>query len=138
MTETLTDSQHTLTLFGVLVSICSLLLSLGSLGCTGTGRPFVNHVGPSTFHRQGHNMASANDQDVAIECEERKVEWWKVHEEGLPNWSTAVKKVLLVQPSSAAAERVFSLLLASFSEQQDHALSDYLQASVMLQYNNRI
>ena len=69
-------------------------------------------------------MAAANNQDVAIECEERKVEWWKVHEEGLPNWSTAVKKVLLVQPSSAAAERVFSLLSASFNEQQDHALSD--------------
>ena len=33
-------------------------------------------------------------QDVAIEGEERKVEWWKVHEERLPNWSSAVKKVL--------------------------------------------
>ena len=76
-------------------------------------------------------------QDVAIECEERKVEWWKVHEERLPNWSSAVKKVLLVQPSSAAGERVFSLLSASFHEQQENALSDYLQASVMLQYNNR-
>ena len=76
-------------------------------------------------------------QDVAIECEGRKVEWWKVHEERLPNWSSAVKKVLLVQPSSAAAERVFSLLSASFHEQQENALSDYLQASVMLQYNNR-
>ena len=75
-------------------------------------------------------------QDVAIECEGRKVEWWKVHEERLPNWSSAVKKVLLVQPSSAAAERVFSLLSASFHEQQENALSDYLQASVMLQYNN--
>ena len=46
-------------------------------------------------------------QDVAIECEGRKVEWWKVHEEGLPNWSTAVKKVLLGQPSSAAEEKEF-------------------------------
>ena len=66
-----------------------------------------------------------------------KVEWWKVHEERLPNWSSAVKKVLVVQPSSAAAERVFSLLSASFHEQQEHALSDYLEASVMLQYINR-
>ena len=74
---------------------------------------------------------------MAIECEGRKVEWWKVHEEGLPNWSTAVKKVLLGQPSSSAAKRVFILLSAPFSEQQDHALLDYLQASVMLQYNNR-
>ena len=77
------------------------------------------------------------NHDVAIECEGRKVEWWKVHEERLPNWCSAVKKVLLVQPSSAAAERVFSLLSASFHEQQENALSGYLQASVMLQYYNR-
>ena len=30
------------------------------------------------------------------------------------------KKVLLVQPSSAASERVFSLLKASFNEQQQY------------------
>ena len=55
-------------------------------------------------------------QDVAIESEERKVERWKVHEERLPNWSSAVKEVLLVQPSSATAERVLSPLSASFHE----------------------
>ena len=62
MTGTLPDSQHTLTLFDVLVSICSLR-SPGSLGCTRTGSPIVNHVGPSTSHRQGHNMASAMPAD---------------------------------------------------------------------------
>ena len=40
-------------------------------------------------------------------------------------------------PSSAAAERALSILNASFNDQQHHALSDYLQASVMLQYNKR-
>ena len=35
----------------------------GSLGCTGTGSPIVNHVGPSTSHRQGYNMASAMPAD---------------------------------------------------------------------------
>ena len=62
MTGTLTDSQHTLTLFDVLVSICSLL-SPGSLGCTGTGSTIVNHVGSSTSHKQGYNMASAMPAD---------------------------------------------------------------------------
>ena len=67
------------------------------------------------------------------------MKWWKQHSDNLPNWSSAVMKVLLVQPSSAAAdhERVFSLLNASFDDLQDHALVDYLQASVMLQYNKR-
>jgi hypothetical protein len=46
---------------------------------------------------------------VAIETEEGKVKWWSDHEMALPI-STAVKKILLVQPSSASAERVFSLL----------------------------
>ena len=55
----------------------------------------------------------------------------------LPRWASAVKKVLLVQLSSAAAERVFSILNSSFNDQQEHALVDYLQASVMTQYNKR-
>ena len=76
-------------------------------------------------------------EEVVIQCEEKKVEWWQLHAERLPNWSSAVKKVLLVQPSSAASERVFSILSASFNDQQDSSLSDYLQASVMLQYNKR-
>ena len=33
--------------------------------------------------------------------------------------------------SSAAAEKVFSILKASFNEQQDCALVDYIQTSVM-------
>ena len=44
---------------------------------------------------------------------------------------------LLVQPSSAAAERVFSILKACFNEQENCALVDYLQASVMSQYHKR-
>ena len=70
------------------------------------------------------------DNDAAIDGLVRELpqyitatqEWWKVHEERLPNWSSAVKKVLLVQTSSAVAERVFSLLSASFHEQQESAL----------------
>ena len=54
----------------------------------------------------------------------------------LPHWAAAVQKLILVQPSSAAAERVFSLLKASSSERQDHALQDYFETSFELQYNN--
>ena len=62
---------------------------------------------------------------------------WHRQEERLPRWATTVKQVLLIQPSSAAAERVFSILKASFNEQQDCALVDYIQASEMAQYNKR-
>ena len=47
--------------------------------------------------------------------DEEKVEWWPSREEDLLCWTAAVKKILLVQPFSAAAERVFSLLKAAFS-----------------------
>ena len=63
------------------------------------------------------------------------VEWWRLNSSSLPKWSAAARKILLIQPSSAAAEWVFSLLKASFSEQQQHALNDYVETSIMLQYN---
>ena len=65
------------------------------------------------------------------------LEWWKLNADELPNWSSAARKVLVLQPSSAASERVFSLLKSSFSEQQENSLQDYIETSLMLQYNNR-
>ena len=53
----------------------------------------------------------------------------------LPVWLSATQLVLLVQPSSAAAERVFSLLHSSFTDQQDLSLQDYVETFIMLQYN---
>ena len=44
---------------------------------------------------------------------------------------------LLLQPSSAATEWVFSLLSNSFKENQQNALEDYISTSVMLQYNSK-
>ena len=74
---------------------------------------------------------------IWLPTEEKKVEWWCGNEEQLPRWASTVKQVLLVQPSSATAERVFSILKASFNEQRNCALAGYLQASVMSQYNKR-
>ena len=66
------------------------------------------------------------------------LDWWKNNSSVLPNWSTIAKKVMLIQPSSAAAERVLSLLKASFGEQQEACLQDcYIEASLMLQFNKR-
>ena len=63
-------------------------------------------------------------------------EFWKLNVTTLPNWSKAASKVLLLQPSSAAAERVFSLLKSSFGDLQDNSLQDYIESSLMLQFNN--
>ena len=42
-----------------------------------------------------------------------------------------------MQPSSAAAERVFSILKRSFSDTLYGSLQDLIEPSVMLQYNDR-
>jgi hypothetical protein len=80
-------------------------------------------------------LAIANG--VVIGTEEGKVKWWSDHEMALPSWSTAVKKILLVQPCSASAERVFSLLHNAFNRQQDAALEETVEISVMLRYNKQ-
>ena len=80
-----------------------------------------------------HYLAIADG--VTVESEEDKVKWWSNQEISLPTWSAALKKILLVQPSSASAERVFSLLKNGFNRQQDAALEETVEASVMLRYN---
>ena len=52
--------------------------------------------------------------DVSLETAEEKLQRWS-HQHGLPCWSNAMQKLLLVQPSSAACERVFSLLSTTSS-----------------------
>ncbi len=75
--------------------------------------------------------------DVAHSTSAKALEWWKDNSNELPYWSAAAHKFFLIQPSSATAERVFSILNRSFSDFQNNSLEDYVEASVMLQYNDR-
>lgn len=74
-------------------------------------------------------------EDVCADTD--KLHWWKCHESDFPFWSNACKTILLMQPSSAAAERVFSLLSNSFNDHQTSSLEDYIETSIMLKYNSR-
>ena len=49
-------------------------------------------------------MAAADGVSMKVD----PLQWWKEHEEKLPNWAKACKLALLVQPSSAAAESFFN------------------------------
>ena len=60
------------------------------------------------------------------------LDWWKQNESALPCWAAALRKVLLVQPSFVASERVFSLLKSSFNPQQQSSLQDYIEISLVL------
>jgi len=72
-------------------------------------------------------------EDVSAQTD--VLQWWKSHQLELPKWAEACSLVLLIQPSSAAAEHVFSILSNTFSSQQEPSLEDYIELSVMLQYN---
>lgn len=67
----------------------------------------------------------------------QQMAWFRNHSGRLPHWSKAARLISLVQPSSAAAERVFSLLQANFNDKQLSTLGDELEASLMLGYNHR-
>ena len=60
-------------------------------------------------------LAKAADVDSSID----PLQWWQRNASALPHWVAAARKVLLVQLSSAASERVFSLFNASFQGQQE-------------------
>ena len=58
--------------------------------------------------------------------------WWPRAAGRIPTWSWACKIMMLCQPSSGAAERVFAVLRDSIGKHQQSALEDYQAVSVML------
>ena len=52
-----------------------------------------------------------------------------------PAWALAARIVFAISPNSASCERVFALLKNLFGEEQSLSLADYVQASLMLNYN---
>jgi hypothetical protein len=63
------------------------------------------------------------------------LEWWRNNGPRLPQWRLVLQVATLFQPSSAAAERVFSMAAWMFGDEQDAALQDYKETSLMLRYN---
>eukprot|EP00117_Sycon_ciliatum_P031367 scpid29669/ scgid24548/ len=70
------------------------------------------------------------------ECPPNRLQWW-CEQEKLPEWKKAARAVFCLAPSSAAAERVFSLLKASTADSQASLLEDHLEIMLLLQYNRR-
>ena len=78
-------------------------------------------------------LAAADD---AVLGTNGRLKWWQ-QQDRLPHWQQLARIVFALLPSSAPAERVFSLLQASTSNQQGQRLSDQVEATLMLQYNRR-
>ena len=65
------------------------------------------------------------------------VEFWANRRVILPSWYEFYSCCLLLQPSSAASERVFSRLKNVYGENQTRALNDVVEVGCMLQTNGR-
>ena len=72
---------------------------------------------------------------MQTETKDEKVQWWARYEASVPNCSSVVKKMLLVQPSSAYTEQVFSIMKNFFTDQQENASEETVEVSVTLCYN---
>jgi len=75
-------------------------------------------------------LAKAADMNVDMD----PLDWWRNHTADLTYWSAAAADVLLVQPSSAAAERVFfaieSIFWTSAGYHTERLYSDIAHAPV--------
>ena len=83
--------------------------------------------------KEEYPLYAAAAEAISTECE--AVTFWKRYANNIPKWKEIAAEVLLLQPSSAAAEHVFSILKNSFGDQQLSTLEDYLETSLILQYN---
>ena len=90
--------------------------------------PFLSSQIPSLKEEFLHYIAASEDIDPSYD----PLQFWKQHKQSLPAWSQAARQITLIQPSSAALERIFSLLRNSFGERQNSTLQDYIEASIMI------
>ena len=63
--------------------------------------------------------------------------FWRTHKAKFPAWAKAAQIVFCLLPNSAMSERVFALVKNLFGEDQMPSLADMLQASLMLNSNER-
>jgi len=66
-------------------------------------------------------------------------DWWYAAQESneIPVFCKFVRKMLCNSPNSCAPERVFSILDDTFGDDQRRAFADYMELSLVLQFNER-
>ena len=81
--------------------------------------------------------APAFDKGSVADNSNAILAWWRDNCKTFPAWALAARIVFAISPNSASCERVFALLKNLFGEEQSLSLADYVQASLMLNYNDR-
>ena len=86
---------------------------------------------------QAASNAPAFDKGSVADYSNAILAWWRDNCKTFPAWALAARIVFAISPNSASCERVFALLKNLFGEEQSLSLADYVQASLMLNYNDR-
>jgi hypothetical protein len=63
------------------------------------------------------------------------LEWWKTNGHHTGSWAAVARLFSLLQPSSASVERVFSMLRATITEQQEKMLEDQQELRIRTRYS---
>ena len=78
--------------------------------------PFLKEKLCDLKHEFPLYISKAADVSESFDC----LEWWKIYTTDILIWSSAAKQIFLVQPSSAASKRVFSLLKPLLKINRNH------------------
>ena len=111
------------------MSVITPLNALGML--TDLKQQLPRYLATTAANAPAFDKGSVTDYTDAI------LGWWRTNGKNIPAWALAARIVFAISPSSASCERVFALLKTLFGDEQMSALADYIQAALMLNYNNR-
>ena len=93
------------------------------------------------LYRAAAGSAGAFDKSSVADYTDAMLTWWRTNggsfPRSFPAWALAARIVFASSPNSASCERVFALLRNLFGELQMKSLADYVQAALMLNYNQR-
>ena len=79
---------------------------------------------------------SVFDHDKPPEFTAAVLDWWRGNCTQIPNWAVAARIMFAIPPSSAAAERIFSILGNSFDPTRQTALQDLVEGTLMVRFNS--
>lgn len=88
-------------------------------------------------YRQASRGATGIDHSNHAYFSEAVLQFWKQNGSKMKGWAKAAQIVFAIPVTSAASERVFSLLEDMFGHAQLSALADYIEVAIMLRFNKR-
>lgn len=94
------------------------------------------HKELAAYQQAAKNSAVINHANHS-EFTSAVLQFWKTNGSKVNTWAKAAQIVFAIPVTSAASERVFSMMEDMFGAGQATALADYIEVAMMLRFNNR-